>query len=65
MIVTVSTEDAKKTTKELARKGLLLGISSGAAVSAARNLLSDHPDKAIVAIAPDGGLKYLSTGVYR
>lgn len=63
-IVTVSTEEAKRTTKELAHKGLLLGISSGAAVSAARKLLEDHPDKTILAIAPDGGLKYLSTGVY-
>lgn len=62
-LITVSNEDAFNTTKELAKaEGLLVGISSGAAIFAATELASrpENVDKTIVAILPDGGERYLS-----
>lgn len=64
-VVRVSYEDAKNTTIETAKKGLFLGISSGAAIKVGLDLLKKHgEDKKILVIAPDGGLKYLSTETY-
>lgn len=63
-IITVENEDAFKTGKTLARKeGVLVGISSGAAVYAA-TVLAKRPEnkgKVIVALLPDTGERYLST----
>jgi cysteine synthase A len=64
-VITVSTQDAKQTAKEIAKKGFFLGISSGAAIKAGNDLAKgEGKDKKILVIAPDGGLKYLSTGVF-
>ncbi|NLD26812.1 MAG: cysteine synthase A [Acholeplasmataceae bacterium] len=63
-IKTITTADAKVETKTLAGKGIFLGISSGAAIKAGKDLVKEHPGKTVLVIAPDGGLKYLSTGVY-
>ncbi len=66
-IVAVSNEDAFRTGRELAHlDGLLVGISSGAAVFAAKQL-SERPEnkgKLIVALLPDTGMRYLSTPDY-
>jgi cysteine synthase A len=66
-IMTVQSEDAFSVGRELARKeGLLVGISSGAAVFAAAEL-SKRPEnegKIIVALLPDGGERYLSTPMF-
>ncbi|QAT50650.1 cysteine synthase A [Caproiciproducens sp. NJN-50] len=66
-IIPVRDEDAYQTGKELARwEGILTGISSGAAVWAAR-LLAQRPEnrgKRIVALLPDTGERYLSTPFY-
>ena len=66
-VLTVPGEAAMASAKELARaEGILVGISSGAAAWAAREL-SKHPDfqgKTIVAVLPDTGERYLSTGIY-
>lgn len=62
-IVPVSSADAIQTKKELAsRLGLLVGISSGAAVTAAVRIAQrqDMAGKTIVAILPDTGERYLS-----
>jgi cysteine synthase A len=61
--MTRTTEDAYSATRELARvEGVLAGISSGAALSAALELAKDpeNAGKTIVVLLPDGGDKYLS-----
>ena len=65
-IVKVSDEDAIRITKEVAEKeGVLLGISSGAAIYAAIEMAKVlGKGKKILAIAPDGGEKYISLGIY-
>ena len=55
-IITVKSDDCFIEMKELAKKGLFLGISSAAAVIAAKSLGKGN----ILAISPDSGLKYLS-----
>ena len=66
-VITVANEDAFATTKGLASsEGLLVGISSGAAVFAATQLAKrpENKGKLIVALLPDTGERYLSTGVF-
>ena len=67
-VVAVADEDAFETGRELAAKeGLIVGISSGAAVWAAGQL-AQHPEnkgKTIVAILPDTGERYLSTAMFK
>ncbi len=66
-IIPVENEDAFETGRILARKeGLLVGISSGAAVWAA-TVLAKRPEnqgKCIVALLPDTGERYLSTPMF-
>lgn len=63
----VKNDDAIRTSRELAAKeGLLVGISSGAAVWAAVQLaqLPEYEGKTIVVLLPDTGERYLSTILY-
>ncbi len=66
-IITIDHEDAFAAGRALARKeGVLVGISSGAAVHAA-TLLAQRPEnrgKVIVALLPDTGERYLSTPMF-
>lgn len=65
-IVTVSNENALSMGNTVAKsEGLLIGISSGAAVSAAVEIAKKEKDKNIVVLLPDGGEKYLSTEMYK
>lgn len=67
-VVAVADEDAFETGRELAAKeGLLVGISSGAAVWAASQLAQrpENKGKTIVAILPDTGERYLSTAMFK
>lgn len=66
-IIAVKSDDAYQTGKDLARQeGLLVGISSGAAVWAAKSLAQreENKGKTIVALLPDTGDRYLSTGMF-
>ena len=66
-IITVENEDAFATGRTLAKKeGLLVGISSGAAVFAATQLAKrpENAGKIIVALLPDTGERYLSTPMF-
>ena len=66
-IVPVRDDDAVKASRQLAaREGLLVGISSGAAFSAALDLASrgENAGKTVVALLPDTGERYLSTILY-
>ena len=57
----VRTEDAYVAVVALSkREGLLVGISSGAALVAARQIAAEHPGECVVTVFPDNGLKYLS-----
>ena len=66
-IIQVRDEAAFQTSRELAQtEGLLVGISSGAAVCAALQLAQrpENAGKTIVALLPDTGERYLSTGLF-
>ncbi|MDR3243410.1 MAG: cysteine synthase A, partial [Elusimicrobiota bacterium] len=66
-IITVSNEDAFAVGKEIAKtEGLLVGISSGAALFAGVTLAKrpENKDKIIVVILPDTGERYLSTALF-
>lgn len=66
-VMTVTDDDAFAGARKLARtKGLLVGISSGAAFSAALTLArkDENAGKLIVALLPDTGERYLSTSLF-
>ena len=66
-IVCVTTEQAYKTSRLLARKeGLLVGVSSGAALYAATEIAKreENKGKNIVVLLPDTGERYLSTPMF-
>ncbi|MCH5209582.1 MAG: cysteine synthase A [Oscillospiraceae bacterium] len=66
-IIKVENEDAFKTGKAIARtEGVLVGISSGAAVWAATEIAKrpENKGKTIVALLPDTGERYLSTPMF-
>lgn len=66
-IIQISTEQAIESARELARtEGLLVGISSGAALAAGIELASreELKDKNIVVVLPDSGDRYLSTPLF-
>ena len=67
-IITVKNEEAFDTSRALAKsEGLLVGISSGAAVFAALQLAlrPENKGKSIVTVLPDTGERYLSTELYK
>jgi cysteine synthase A len=64
--LTVSGDDARATTRALARlEGVFAGFSSGANVAAALQLLAgEMRGKTVAVMICDSGLKYLSTGLW-
>jgi len=65
-VTTVSDEDAFNTARLMAsEEGILVGISSGAAIYAALTLAKElGSGKKVLVVAPDGGEKYISMGIY-
>ena len=66
-VVRVTDEDAMRAAKQLAAtEGVLVGFSSGAALSAAANLVrrGGYEKKNVVVLLPDGGERYLSTDLF-
>lgn len=66
-IITITNDDAMETARALsAQEGLLVGISSGAAMAAALQVAQrpENVDKTIVVILPDTGERYLSTELF-
>jgi cysteine synthase len=66
-IIQISTEDAFSEARKIAREeGIFCGISSGAALSAARKVASrpENKGKRVVVIIPDTGERYLSTPLF-
>jgi cysteine synthase A len=61
-IIIISTEEAKSKARELAKRGLFVGISSGANILASERLLEKYPDMEgnIITILCDRGERYLS-----
>ena len=66
-VLTVATEDALTLARQMARtEGVLVGISSGAALAAVEQLalLPENAGKTIVTLLPDTGERYLSTELF-
>lgn len=64
-VVKITEEQAYESARELAKtEGVLVGISSGAALYAAIDYAKNNENKKIVVILPDGGDKYLSTDLF-
>ncbi|MDD6796339.1 MAG: cysteine synthase A [Clostridiaceae bacterium] len=65
-VIKVTDEDAFNTARNFAEKeGILVGISSGAAIYAALQIAKKvGKGKKVLAVAPDGGEKYISMGLY-
>ena len=62
-VITVSDGDALAEAKALNRLGIPAGISAGANVHAARQLMAQHPGKTVVTILPDHANRYRSLGL--
>ena len=66
-IIKIKNEEALETGREIARtEGVLVGISSGAALAAAGKLAErpENKEKVIVVLMPDTGDRYLSTALF-
>ncbi len=64
-VIPVTEEQAYTAARQLGRsEGLLVGISSGAALHAAMLLAEENPGKTIVVLLPDTGDRYLSTALF-
>ncbi|MFP5213318.1 MAG: cysteine synthase [Acidobacteriota bacterium] len=64
-IIHVKDEDAFEAARRLAREeGIFAGMSSGAAIAGAVQIVSERKDGIVVALLPDGGDRYLSTNLF-
>ncbi len=64
-VIPVTEEEAYAAARQIGRnEGILVGISSGAALHAAMLLAEENPGKTIVVLLPDTGDRYLSTALF-
>jgi len=63
-IINVPTEDGYRHAAALAKEGILIGASGGGAFEAASRLARQLDEGTIVTVFPDGGGRYLSTGLF-
>ena len=65
-VIKIDYKDAEKETVDFVRDtGILVGLSTGANIAAAKKLAEKYgKDKKIVTLSPDGGEKYLSLGIF-
>ncbi|EMF0314926.1 cysteine synthase A [Enterococcus faecium] len=66
-VLSVTGDEAMETAREVGRKeGILVGISSGAAIAAALKVAKElGQGKKVLAVVPDNGERYLSTALYQ
>ncbi|MBQ2067031.1 MAG: cysteine synthase A, partial [Clostridiales bacterium] len=64
-VIAIENEDAFEEGRRFAvSEGVLVGISSGAALKAGQILAQKYPGKNIVVVLPDSGDRYLSTALF-
>ena len=64
-VLTITDEEAFDMVREVAAKeGILVGISAGANICAAKKLAEKYPGKKVVTVAPDGADKYMSMNIF-
>ncbi len=64
-LILISDDEAYEMVRQVANdEGILLGISAGANIAAAKKLAERFPNKKIVTVAPDGADKYMSMGIF-
>jgi cysteine synthase A len=64
-VIPVTEEDAYAAARKMGKtEGILVGISSGAALYAALEVARENPGKTIVVLLPDTGDRYLSTDLF-
>lgn len=64
-VILISNDEAYDMVRQVANdEGLLLGISAGANIAAAKRLAKEFPGKKVVTVAPDGADKYMSMGIF-
>lgn len=66
-VLPVSSSEAMETAREIAKKeGILVGVSSGAALFAAMKVAKEmNPDQKVLVLLPDNGERYLSTELFQ
>ncbi len=64
-LILISDDEAYEMVRQVANdEGILLGISAGANIAAAKRLVERFPNKKVVTVAPDGADKYMSMGIF-
>ena len=64
-LILISDDEAYEMVRQVANdEGILLGISAGANIAAAKRLAERFPCKKVVTVAPDGADKYMSMGIF-
>ena len=64
-LILISDDEAYEMVRQVANdEGILIGISAGANIAAAKKLAEKFPGKKIVTVAPDGADKYMSMGIF-